>query len=141
MTIIPGQPIDLAKLIEIIDIVNKLNNTVNAATTSSFFLGQDGVLVQESTPKMSMVAASVNLDTTETKADSVSFAYDYSAAKFAKPPVVTATLFEKSASPVVQNHSVVITSITGSQVKGYVKFEASGKFNASINIIAIGYPN
>ena len=138
MTITPGQPIDLATITQAINDLNDLTAVVKTSTSNSIYVGQDSVSVQNATSKMSMEAAYVNLDKTETKADSVQFRHTFKT-NFTKPPVVTATLFEKSSSSVVQNHSVVITSITTREIVGYVKFEASGKFNSLINLIAIGY--
>jgi hypothetical protein len=137
--IIKGHPIDLVTIDNLIDTVNSLDATVNKRTTTSFYVDGSTTLKELPTPSMSMEVAYIPI-AADVKADQIKFDHTFNTS-FAQPPIVTATLFDKANSKVAPNHSIVITSSTTSKVSGYIKFESSGRIDAGVNIIAIGYSN
>jgi hypothetical protein len=139
MTIIAGQPIDLQTIIDTINKVNTLETQLAQNSTQSSITGYDGVKTNYPASKISIEAANIKLDKTEANANQIAFSLTLT--NFKKTPIVTATLVSTSNSTVVQDHSVVITEVTTSTVKGYVKFQASGTIpNTTVNIIAVGSP-
>jgi hypothetical protein len=61
---------------------------------------------------------------------------------FKFPPVVTATPFNSAPGASTASNDVfaVITSVTNSEIRGFVRFNSGGLVSVSINVIAIGIP-
>jgi hypothetical protein len=59
---------------------------------------------------------------------------------FKYPPIATVSPINTGTSVVSNDVLTVITSITNSEVRGFVRFNSAGIVSISVNIIAIGVP-
>ena len=138
MTIIAGQPLDLQTIITAINELNDLKAQLGLDRNESVVISDDRIKRTYPTSALSLEAVNVTLDKVETSANQVTFKHAFTT-QYQNKPVVTATLFSTSGTNVVQDHSVVITTLNTKEVSGYVRFQANGSIaNTSVNIIAVG---
>jgi hypothetical protein len=140
-----GQPLDLSYIYQLANAVNQLSaqasyssNKFSSIETSAANVGRQDVRITDSR----IVAGYYELSPTTdiTAGSTASFSYNFPAANFKNPPIVTATPINVSGTESGGNVSVVLTLITTSRVEGVVRFGASGTASIGINIIAIGIP-
>jgi hypothetical protein len=67
--------------------------------------------------------------------------FSYNFEDFKYPPIVTATPVNIGNTPAGRNVSVILKSITTSNVVGVVRFNAPGDISLAVNLVIIGIPN
>lgn len=137
-----GQPLDLSYIYQIANAVNELSSEVSPAvykyvTVDNPITGKQGLRASETRIIAGYAEVSSNEDVLA--GSSQSFTYDFPT-DFKYPPIVTATILN-GGSDTGNDVSIVLNSVTTSNIKGTVKFNVSGKVTIVANIIAIGVPN
>lgn len=137
-----GQPLDVAYIYQIVDAVNDI-----ASRMSSSSYGY--VSVDTSTGKKNLTSNETKIVggeqtiysslTTVTLESRASFTYRFSG-EFQFPPIVTATPILLQGTTSGLDASVVIESVSNSEVRGSVNFNSPGSVALKVNIIAIGVP-
>jgi len=136
-----GQPLDLSYIYQIANALNNLSSEVSPSaykyvTIDNPNVGKQGLRVSETR----IIAGFVEVSNQEvTAGNSESFTYDFST-DFKYPPVVTATILN-IGSDTGNDVSLVLNSVTTSNIKGTVKFAIGGKVSVGVNILAFGIPN
>ena len=138
-----GQPFDISFVYKMTESINALWDriAVNVSTYASLWTSQ-GIKQRRATEvKIITGKANLNLGASVKLDEYKEFIYDFDI-PFSLPPVVTATpTIDGTATAANKNVYAVISSITTSQVKGFVKFGGAGDVSGmSVNIIAIGVP-
>lgn len=138
-----GQPIDYQYIYQIVENLNELSTKVSSKFSESKFNNSEGVKETRRLNDMSVVAgyAIVAQDKDVTSAKEIEFSYNFDV-NFKYVPVVTVTPVMISTTEAGKDVSVVISSVTKSQVRGWVAFNASkkGKASIAVNVIAVGIP-
>lgn len=138
-----GQPLDVAYLYNITNVVNQLSDqistaTYNYTTVDTISAGKQNIKTSETRMIGGLVnilsASKVNAETVKT------FTYTFPG-DFKYTPIVTATPVNFGKTPAGENVSVVLTDITRTSVSGLVKFTVAGEVSVSVNLIVIGIPN
>jgi len=137
-----GQPLDLSYIYQIANAVNEISSELSPSvykyvTIDNPGVGRQGLRASETRMIAGYIEVSPNVDVLA--GSSQSFSYDFST-DFKYPPVVTATILN-SGSETGNDVSIVLNTITTSNIKGTVKFNIGGKVTVGVNIIAIGVPN
>lgn len=138
-----GQPFDISFVYKMTESINALWDriAINVSAYASLWT-RDGIKQRRvSEVKIITGKANLNLGASVTADAYREFFYDFDIA-FALPPVVTVSPIVDGTSTVAnKNVYAVISSVTTSQVRGFVKFEKAGDVaGMSVNIIAIGVP-
>ncbi len=138
-----GQPFDISFVYKMTESINSLWDkiAVNVSTYASLWT-REGIKQRRITEvKIITGKAPLNLGATVTADSYKEFIYDFDI-PFSTPPVVCASpIIDGTTTAANKNVYAVISSITTSQVKGFVKFEKAGDIGGmSVNIIAIGVP-
>lgn len=141
-----GQPLDLTYIYQIANTVNQLAQ--NSSYSSNKFSS-----VQVPVPNVPRQDVKINdmrvvggyqdlaLNLSVNAGQTVSFSYNFPAADFKYPPIVTATPQTISVTDSGTDATVTITSVTTARVEGVVRFNTSGTASVRINIVAIGIPS
>jgi len=127
-----GQPLDVTYIYQLAEAVNDLSTSISDATynyTDVDVVGAEKKSLKTSDTKFVGKYKSIANNETVT----------FSNFKF--PPIATASIVNISGTTAGSNTSVVITSITTSEVQFIVKFGTSGTASVAVNVIAIGVPN
>lgn len=141
-----GQPLDLAYIYQLANAVNQLSmqasysaNKFVSIETPGANVGRQDIKITESRVVAGhhQLAPNVNV----TAGSSLDFSYNFPAADFKYPPIVTASPVNMSGTDAGSDVSVTIKTITTSRIEGVVKFGKSGTASVGINIIAVGVPN
>jgi hypothetical protein len=137
-----GQPIDVAYIYQIVEALNELSSKVSSSTYG--YVSVDTVAGNQSlsSSETKIVAAEKSIYsalTTVTADSKASFSYSFNG-EFQYPPIVTATPILLQGTSSGQDVSIVIDSVTNSQVSGTVNFNSAGSVALKVNIIAIGVP-
>lgn len=122
-----GQPIDLTYIYKIAEEVNNLSRQ-SAYSTNKFVsvdtpgagVGRQDIKVGES--RIIGGYKEIASNATITDGQSVAFFYDFPAADFKYPPVVTVTPMNVSGTDAGKNVLVILTSVTTSRIEGIVRF-------------------
>ena len=137
-----GQPLDVTYIYQLAEAVNDLSTSISDATynyTDVDIVGAEKKSLKTSDTKFVGKFKQIANNETVTAGQEKSYSISYSNFKF--PPIVTASVVNTSGTTAGTNTSVVISSITASQVDFIVKFGASGTASVGVNVIAIGVPN
>ncbi len=137
-----GQPLDTSYIAKIVDAVNELSTSNSSATNKYFSVDTSGSGTQSVKITESKVIGgyySVYNNSKVLVGDVAEFTYKFPS-NFKFPPVVTATPINIGDSLAGRNMSVVIKSVTVSQVVGVIKFNEAGNLSVAVNIIAVGIP-
>jgi hypothetical protein len=137
-----GQPLDVTYIYQLVEAVNDLSTSVSDATynyTDVDIVGAEKKSLKTSDTKFVGKFKQIANNETVTAGQEKSYSISYSNFKF--PPIVTASIVNTGGTTAGTNTSVVISSITASQVDFIVKFGASGIASVGVNVIAIGVPN
>jgi len=137
-----GQPLDLSYIYQIANAVNEISSDISPSvykyvTVDTPASGKQGLRASETRVIAGYIEVSPNADVLA--GSSQSFTYDFST-DFKYPPIVTATILN-TGSDTGNDVSVVLNSITTSNIKGTVRFNVGGKVTVGVNIIAVGIPN
>ncbi len=138
-----GQPLDLAYLYEIARTVNELTDQISPSSSKSITIdtvsaGPQNIKASEA--KMIGGYVEVYSNTTVTTGSEQSFSYTFSS-NFKYAPIVTATAINIGNTTAGKNVTVVIKSITTSNVEGYITVNSSGELTLGVNLIILGVPN
>jgi hypothetical protein len=133
-----GQPFDVSLLSNIITSINDLWDSlvVNASNYASLWTIEGKKSVRSSEIKI-VTGRTENNNGQIKDGDTKPFYYPFDS-PFLLPPVVTATIQAVDDTAPSQSAYAVITSISVSEVRGIIKFEAKGPASVAVNIIAIG---
>ncbi len=137
-----GQPLDVTYIYQLVEAVNDLSTSISDATynyTDVDIVGAEKKSLKTSDTKFVGKFKQIANNETVTAGQEKSYSISYSNFKF--PPIVTASVVNTSGTTAGTNTSVVISSITASQVDFIVKFGSSGTASVGVNVIAIGVPN
>ena len=137
-----GQPLDVTYIYQLAEAVNDLSTSISDATynyTDVDVVGAEKRSIKTSDTKFVGKFKQIANNETVTAGQEKSYSISYSNFKF--PPIVTASVVNTSGTTAGTNTSVVISSITASQVDFIVKFGTSGTASVGVNVIAIGVPN
>ena len=137
-----GQPLDVTYIYQLVEAVNDLSTSISDATynyTDVDVVGAEKRSIKTSDTKFVGKFNQIANNETVTAGQEKSYSISYSNFKF--PPIVTASVVNTSGTTAGTNTSVVISSITASQVDFIVKFGTSGTASVGVNVIAIGVPN
>ena len=138
-----GQPIDVSYIYQIVEAVNELSSQASSSTykytTVDTTNGQQSFVTSET--KMVGGEASVySTLTTVTAGQTQQFSYPFKG-EFKYAPIVSATPVLIEGTTAGQDISVIIQSVTTSNVTGVVRFDSSGSLAVKVHIIAIGVPH
>jgi hypothetical protein len=138
-----GQPFDISFVYKITESINALWDkvAVNVSAYASLWTKEGPKQIRVSETKIITGRATLNLGASVKANDDKEFIYDFDIS-FRYPPVVTVSpILDGTATAANKNVYAVISSVTTSQVKGFVKFEKAGDVSGmSVNIIAVGLP-
>lgn len=139
-----GQPLDLSYIYTmanaINDISSKSGSAYNYVSVDTNTNGRQNANVSDS--KFVAGYLEVFNNSTVTAGSTATFKYSFSAGQeFKYPPVVTASPVNIGKTDAGKNVSIVLTSVTKSDVSGEINFNKAGNVSIGINIIAIGIPN
>jgi hypothetical protein len=141
-----GQPLDLSYIYQLANAVNQLStqasyssNKFSSIETPAANIGRQDVRITDSRMVGGYYELSPNTEVTA--GSSANFSYNFPAADFKYPPIVTATPINISGTASGGDVSVVLTLVTTSRVEGVVRFGISGTASIGINILAIGIPS
>ena len=137
-----GQPLDLSYIYQIANAVNEISSEMSPSvyryvTIDNPSVGKQGLRASETRFIAGYVEVSPNVDVLA--GSSQSFNYDFPT-DFKNTPIVTATVLN-TGSDTGNDVSLVLNSVTNSNIKGTVRFNVGGKVTVGVNIIAIGVPN
>lgn len=142
-----GQPLDLTYIYQIAKTVNQLslqfshsaNRFASIDVPNSGSAARQDIKITDT--RIIAGYKEVTSSNSTTQEASVSFFYDFPAADFKFPPIVTATPVNVSGTETGRNVTVVLKQPTTSRVEGIVRFGVAGNSTVGVNIIAIGVPN
>jgi len=136
-----GQPIDVPYLYQIATAVNSLADQIDASSERYTTIYTDESNKQDLRTSDTRFFASSRIiySQTEVRAGELKdFSFQISGFKF--PPVVTVTPVNTGTSSASNDVLAVITSITTSEIRGFIRFNSQGNVSISVNVIAIGVP-
>ena len=136
-----GQPIDVPYLYQIATAINSLSDQIDASAERYTTIYTRDAQKQDLRTSNTRVFASVQelYSQTEVRAgDLKEFFFQIDGFKFA--PIATITPVNIGTSSASNDVLAVITSITASEIRGFVRFNSAGIVSISVNVIAIGVP-
>jgi hypothetical protein len=136
-----GQPLDVTYIYSMANSLNQLSDQVSTATYNYTTIdtptaGKQSIKTSEA--RVLGCSLSVASNSTVTASSTKTFSYTYGN-NFKYIPVVTATPIN-IGGVAGENVTVVITSVTTSNVSGIVRFNAAGNVSVDVNLIIIGIP-
>lgn len=137
-----GQPIDVSYIYQIVEAINDIAATTSSASSNYVSLDTPAGRVGASANETKIVAGEKTIYSAATRVtlDSrESFSYSFNG-EFQYPPIVTVTPVLLQGTTAGQDVSVVIDSVTTSQITGTVNFNSTGSVALKVNIIAVGVP-
>lgn len=136
-----GQPLDLSYIYQLASAVNDLSdemstNTYNYLTVDTANNGTQSVKTAEA--KVIGGYKVVASSSTVSAGNEQEFSYPF--ANFQYPPIVTATPVVINDTAAGRDVSVIIKSITTSNVTGTIRYNTAGEVSLGINLIIVGVP-
>lgn len=136
-----GQPLDVAYIYRMVSAINDLAEQIDSSTEKrTRIITRDAQTqdVRTSDTKFfasfQQIYSQVDVRQGETK----DFFFQISGFKY--PPIATVTPVNTETTAASNDVTIVITSITVSEIRGFIRFNSSGQVNTGINVIAIGIP-
>jgi hypothetical protein len=138
-----GQPIDVPYLYQVATAINSLADQIDASAEryTTIFNRETGPQdLRTSNARFFASSQELFSQTEVTSGQLKEFTFTMEGFKF--PPVVTATPFNSAPGASTASNDVfaVITSVTNSEIRGFVRFNSGGLVSVSVNVIAIGIP-
>jgi hypothetical protein len=138
-----GQPLDLSYIYQLSNAVNELSDELSTSSSryTSIESASSGLqTVKTSDVKIIGKFVPVTNNTSVSPDGEVEFSHNFT--DFAYVPIVTATpiLIAESTTGSGKDLSVVLTSVTTSQVRGVVRFNKIGVASVGVNLLIIGIP-
>lgn len=141
-----GQPLDLTYIYQIAKTVNQLSlqsaysaNRFMSIETPAAGVGRQDIKVTES--RIIAGYKEITNNASITQGSEISFSYDFPAADFKYPPVVTATPINISGTEAGKDIVLVLTLVTTARIEGVARFNTAGAATVGVNLIAVGVPN
>jgi hypothetical protein len=138
-----GQPLDVTYIYQLADAVNDLSTQVSSATynyTTIDTVGAGKQNIKTSEARVIGGYVEVTNNSTVTASSEKTFSYDFPS-DFKYAPIVTATPVNFGNTAAGQDVSIVLKTITTSQIQGVVKFGIGGTASVAVNLIIVGIPN
>jgi hypothetical protein len=138
-----GQPLDVTYIYQLADAVNDLSTQVSSATynyTTIDTVGAGKQNIKTSEARLIGGYVEVTNNSTVTASSEKTFSYDFPS-DFKYAPIVTATPVNFGNTAAGQDVSIVLKTITTSQIQGVVKFGIGGTASVAVNLIIVGIPN
>jgi hypothetical protein len=137
-----GQPLDLSYVYQLATAVNDVSdqlatNSYNFITIDTQTAGTQSVKTAEG----KVIGGYVEVATNRTVSAGNEQEFSYNFEDFKYPPIITATPVNVGNTPAGRNVSVILKSVTTSNVVGVVKFNAPGDISLAVNLIIVGIPN
>lgn len=138
-----GIPLDVTYMYQLANAVNDISTQVSSATynyttVKTRDLGDQNIKTSEAR----VIAGFIDIVNNENvlAGNTKTFSYSYpSDFKFA--PIAVATPVNTGNTPVGNDVSIVLTSVTTSRVDGVIKFASTGVLSVSINLMIVGIPS
>jgi len=130
-----GQPLDVNYIYEMVSQINSIENRIAIRNTSVSTINNN----TDTTSNLKFYAEQKALITSEAKAnttETITFTYP----RFKFTPVVTATVLNNSGSTSGDDVICTVRNLTTSTAAVVVRFNAAGKVDLFVNLIAIGVP-
>ena len=131
-----GQPFDLAYVYALAEAMNQIVTDANSALYNEV----QGTSVKSTDTKI--VAKTITAIASGTQAAGTIIPFSTSYSGFTNVPIATATPIMSDVIAKANNVTVMLTSVTVSQLNGYIRFDAAvtDSSSVSINVILIGLP-
>jgi hypothetical protein len=132
-------------LYQIANAINDLSDTISTATYNYTTINTAGVgtnSVKNSDAKIYATYEDVVSGETVSSNTTKSWTINFDS-PFQYPPLVTATIVNRTTgeSAAIGNDVIItVTGVTTESVSGVIRFNSSGNISVSINVIAIGLP-
>ena len=137
-----GQPLDVTYIYQVVDALNSLTKQVSDTAAEYSVIDVVGQATKnQKTSNTKFVGKYKLITDSETVTAGQEKTYSVSFPNFKFPPIATASIVNITGTTAGSNTSVVLTSITTSEVQFIVKFGTSGIASVGVNVIAIGVPN
>ena len=136
-----GQPIDVPYIYQLATAVNDLSDQIDASSERLTTIFTRDAQKQDLRTSDSRIFGSFQdiISQQEVRAgDTREFVFQIDGFKYA--PIATVTPINTGTSIASNDVLAVITSITNSEIRGFVRFNSSGQVSISVNVIAIGVP-
>ena len=130
-----GQPLDVNYIYEMVSQINSIENKIAIRNTSVSTINNN----TDTTSNLKFYAEQKALITSEAKAnttETITFTYP----RFKFTPVVTATVLNDGGSTSGDDVICTVRNLTTSTAAVVVRFNAAGKVDLFVNLIAIGIP-
>jgi hypothetical protein len=138
-----GQPLDLSYIYNIAKAINDLSDQNNSLAQANGIVIDNGSGVQSSrisgaqmVGKFITVSSSSSVNAQNEHSETINF----SPVKFAKPPIVTASLVNLGGTSTGTDSTIILKNISTDSCTVVVKFGSTGLTSIGVNIIAIGLP-
>ena len=138
-----GIPLDVTYMYQLANAVNDISTQVSSATYNyTTVKTRDAGDQSIKTSEARIVAGFIDIVNNENvlAGNTKTFSYDYPS-DFKYAPIAIATPVNTGNTPVGNDVSIVLTSVTTSRVDGVIKFASTGVLSVSINLIIIGIPS
>jgi len=140
-----GQPIDVPYIYTMATKINEISEKISESAeryTTVFSRETGSDPLEQRTSDVKFYANFFDLDQQlqVSQGDTKDFRFDISGLGFKYPPIAVATPVNTGTSRASNDVLVVITSITNSEIRGFVRFNSSGTVDIAVNCIAIGVP-
>lgn len=138
-----GIPLDVTYMYQLANAVNDISTQVSSATYNyTTVKTRDAGDQSIKTSEARIVAGFIDIVNNENvlAGNTKTFSYDYPS-DFKYAPIAIATPVNTGNTPVGNDVSIVLTSVTTSRVDGVIKFASTGVLSVSINLLIIGIPS
>lgn len=138
-----GIPLDVTYMYQLANAVNDISTQVSSATYNyTTVKTRDAGDQSIKTSEARIVAGFIDIVNNENvlAGNTKTFSYDYPS-DFKYAPIAIATPVNTGNTPVGNDVSIVLTSVTTSRVDGVIKFASTGVLSVSINLMVVGIPS
>lgn len=136
-----GQPIDVPYIFRLATAVNDLADQIDESSerlTSIFTRESQRQDLRTSDTRFFASFQDLYSQQSVNAGETKEFVFQIDGFKF--PPIATVSPINTGTSVTSNDVFAVITSITNSEIRGFVRFNSSGIVSVSVNLIAIGVP-
>jgi hypothetical protein len=138
-----GQPIDVPYLYQVATAINSLADQIDASAerfTTIYTRDSGPQDLRTSNTRFFASTEEIFSQTEVTAGELKEFSFTIEGFKF--PPIAVATPFNSvpGSSTASNDVTAIITSITNSEIRGFLRFNSAGLVSVSVNVIAIGVP-
>jgi hypothetical protein len=136
-----GQPIDVPYIYQLANAVNDLADQIDDSSQRlATIFTRDAQRQDLRTSDARIFASFQDLVSQQDVQTGSTREFVFQLDGFKYPPIATVSPINTGTSVASNDVLTVITSITNSEVRGFVRFNSAGIVSVSVNIIAIGVP-